>query len=983
MNVFFPRFRFSFCCVLALLLLPGAGCSRRAWRERADRDSYCLLEDRLGTTPWGAEPGFDLNPDPRSRLFDPADPDCEPLPDPEPRLYGYSLPPLESDLEGGASREGDQRRPLAPGDAKVPDVKSPDMPQLPPPPQPEDSPDHPRPLEDAGKAQIRAKPPRDARQAAESPVSPADRDQIVQVQFLQESPENTQAPSAALDQPRTTQPESPLNTVRPESWNALPESVRLRMVEFQQLSQVYARSFEGVEEAVPEPQSKGLTLENIVELGLLNSRELQTQKETLYKAALAVSLEQFAYLLRFTPFGNGGDVLYRRLNTDGNYVSELHTTANAEVDRLLVTGGTFVGRFANNVILTFNGPHGFASDISSQLLFDLSQPFFQRDIRFEPLTRAERNLVYAARSYLRYRRTYFVQLATSYYASLRLYRQIAIESQNYFSLSGAHQQALVELEAGLRSRIQAEQIEQNMLAGRSRLITAGVNLERALDRLKIDMGLPPELPLRIDLTELEDVTARDETAVAAEAVRRTRARLLEERTDDSPQTSLLINAAVVLQQRIAEWQKTRAGSPGDVVFAELEELGAQLALADAQLAVEAQRRGLRDIEASPEPAAIRLVQRRLELLSALDRQVTQHLDLARVKVGETQEWNGLSGEAERFAVVLARLQAELATVLDAARVEKIPELEQATAQLLTSGENLLDRVDDLEGAGALGETEEARQARLVELVDQVLGPAEKLLADESTKLTPVEIELDDAMLTGLVLRLDLMNRRGELADARRLAKLAADDLRSVLNLQATQVVSNNVLEPAGWNFDNARSDVRLSLDLPLNRQQQRNAYRNALINYQASRRAVMQQEDTIKLAIRDDLRNLALAREQYQIGIASAALANERVSSTQLELALGFPGVAARDFLEAQDAFRLAVSGVADNHLGYIVNRIQFFLDVEQLQLDDRGFWPGVRDEQLQPVPEYFLNPINGAPYGTLPSYPWYSHELRCLFSDE
>jgi hypothetical protein len=981
LNVFLLPSRFPLRCVLLLLLIAGAGCSRRAWRERADRDSYCLLDDRLGGTPWGAEPEFDLNPDPRSRLFDTENPDCEPLPDPQPRLYGYSVPPLMSgESEGGTRDKPGQRRETFRAD------NSPDSPQLPPPPQPADNLEPESRQEGTGKARIRGGASRDPRPAVtQQPVTPplGGPSGVVLVQAVEEDSSSDSEAAAEIARRRTTQPESPLNKVRPESWNALPESVRLRMIEFRQLSQVYTESFEGADVGGLQSQERGLTLENIVELGLLNSRELQTQKETLYKAALAVSLEQFAYFLRFTPFGNGGDVLYRRLNTDGNYVSELHTTANAEVERLLATGGTFVGRFANNVILTFNGPNGFASDVSSQLFFDLSQPFLQRDIRFEPLTRAERNLIYAARTYLRYRRTYFVQLATSYYASLRLYRQIAIESQNYFSLSGAHQQALVELEAGLRSRIQAEQIEQNMLAGRSRLITAGVNLERALDRLKIDMGLPPELPLRIDLEELEDVTARDETAVAAEAVRRTRARLLEERNDDTPQTSLLINAAVVLQQRIAQWQKTRAGSPGDVVFAELEELGAQLALADAQLAVESQRRGLRDIESSPEPAAVRLVQRRLELLGALGRQIRQHLDLARVRGGETPDWRALAGESEEFDAELIRLQGELAEVLDAARVEKIPELEQATALRLATGETLLDRVDDLEGAGAMGETEDARQARLVELVDQVLGPAEKLLADESTKLTPVEIELDDAMLTGLVQRLDLMNRRGELADARRLAKLAADDLRSVLNLQATQVVSNNVLEPAGWNFDNARSDIRLTLDLPLNRQQQRNVYRNALINYQASRRAVMLQEDTIKLAIRDDLRNLALAREQYQIGIASAALANERVSSTQLELALGFPGVAARDFLEAQDAFRLAVSGVADNHLGYIINRIQFFLDIEELQLDERGFWPGVRDEQLQPVPEYFLNPLNGAPYGTLPSYPWYSRELRCLFPDE
>ncbi|MFM8581676.1 MAG: TolC family protein, partial [Planctomycetaceae bacterium] len=342
--------------------------------------------------------------------------------------------------------------------------------------------------------------------------------------------------------------------VRPSQWEALPLSVQQRMLEFEQLQRVYRQSFEDAPTEELQPTGRVLTLENIIELGQLNSRELQTQKETLYKAALAVSLEQFQYLLKFTPFGNGGDLAYRTRNFDSDYFSTLDNRAHAEVDKLLVTGGTFVGRLANNVLLTFNGPDAFAADVSSQLLFDISQPLIQRDIRFEPLTRAERQLVYAARSYLRFRKTFFVNLASSYYAILRAYRQIAIESQNYFSLSGAHQQSLIELEAGLRSRIQTEQIEQNMLTGRSRLIAAGVTLERALDRLKIDMGVPPELAIRIDLQELDEVTGRDETSVAAEAVRRTRERLVAEQIRGGAQLPLLVNAALVLQQRLQQWR---------------------------------------------------------------------------------------------------------------------------------------------------------------------------------------------------------------------------------------------------------------------------------------------------------------------------------------------------------------------------------------------------------------------------------------------
>ncbi|MCY2965769.1 MAG: TolC family protein [Planctomycetota bacterium] len=958
-----PRLNIRILLLLGIVLsLANAGCTRRQWRQRADCDSYSILDDRLAPTPW-APPEFNLAPDQRSRLADWDDPDCSRLPDPQPTLYSYQIPPLESDLGTPPGQES----PASPA-------------TVPPPPTPGDLDSQLPP--DAAAVRVR-------KQDSLHPKSRTSSSSTDRAQSDKPSKSKNkdivlvggQPDASAVEDPDRSlvAPEPTASQVSPAQWNALPLSCQSRMLEFRQLAAEYERSFGQSAGDELSPNGRGLTLENIVELGLLNSRELQTQKETIYKAALSVSLEQFAYLLKFTPFGNGGDILHRNINLDGNYVADLRTTANGEVDQLMVSGGTFVGRLANNVLLTFNGPNGFAADISSQLVFDITQPLIQRDIRFEPLTRAERNLVYAARTYLRFRKTFFVQLATEYYQILRSYRQIAIESQNYFSLSGAHKQALIELEAGLRSRIQTEQIEQNMLAGRSRLITAGVALERLLDRLKFDLGLPIELPMRVDLTELEDVTSRDETAVAAEAVRRTRERLLDERGGKTPQITLLVNAAVVLHQRIAQWQKTRRGAPGAIVFEELDHLGAQLALADARLAVEAQRRGLTEVESAVEPAAVRLIQRRLELLDAQSRQIEQHLAAATLRTADNEAQRELSNRLLKFQANLLALRAKLADTLDSAQLEDLPALEKVSARLQQQGEELLALADRLPGGVELPATEEERQQKLMELVDRVLGPAEALLADESTALTPVAIELDDAMLTGLALRLDLMNRRGELADARRSVKLAADDLRSVLNLQATEVLGTDSFGPYDTKFDSARTELRLSLDLPFNRQQQRNIYRIAQINYQVGRRNVMQQEDSIKLAVRDDLRNLALARNQFQIGIASAALANERVNSTQLELALGFPGVAARDFLEAQDAFRLAVGGVADNHLGYIVNRIQFFLDLELLQLDDNGFWSGVRDEKMQPTPQYTLDPAAGAPYGVLPPYPWYSRELRDL----
>jgi hypothetical protein len=235
------------------------------------------------------------------------------------------------------------------------------------------------------------------------------------------------------------------------------------------------------------------------------------------------------------------------------------------------------------------------------------------------------------------------------------------------------------------------------------------------------------------------------------------------------------------------------------------------------------------------------------------------------------------------------------------------------------------------------------------------------------------------MMTALSLRLDLMNQRGFLADARRAVKFASDDLRSVLNLHTTETINVDKFDIPEFSLDVVDTEVGLELDLPLNRKAQRNVYREALINFQVGRRALMRFEDDIKLAVRDDLRALALARAQYHIGVASAALANERVKSTRIELALGIAGIQARDFLEAQDAFRLAVSGVADNHLGYISSRVQLFFDLELMQLDEGGFWPELRDESQQPQLFYQLQPEAGPAYGPLVPGLWYSREIRSL----
>jgi len=69
-------------------LATGAGCSRTFYRQQADSDAYCLVDSKSPSA--GAVPGeYRINIDPRSRMYDPYDPDVEPMPPDDPQSHRY------------------------------------------------------------------------------------------------------------------------------------------------------------------------------------------------------------------------------------------------------------------------------------------------------------------------------------------------------------------------------------------------------------------------------------------------------------------------------------------------------------------------------------------------------------------------------------------------------------------------------------------------------------------------------------------------------------------------------------------------------------------------------------------------------------------------------------------------------------------------------------------------------------------------------
>lgn len=762
--------------------------------------------------------------------------------------------------------------------------------------------------------------------------------------------------------------------ITPKAWQSLPESCLQRMFDFESIRNEAAFTKEqlGTDPYVSRDGSDApkLSLRDIVDLALLNSRDYQTQKESLYLVSLQLAQERFAFTTKFSAGGNRSALNYGNFRNGGATSESLGIPTNLQIDRVLATGGDLLASFANNILLTFDGPTGFTADVGSSVLLEFVQPLIQTDIRFENLTQAERNLVYAARDFARFRKAFFVDFASQYYDLIASFRQIEIDSQNYFSLVRAFDQAEAEYSAGIVPRFQVDQVEQSLLNGRGRLIGTCNSVEQTLDRLKLAIGIPTETPINVDLEELNELTRTDQLSVSADSTSRV-LRRLSAALENPDRAELASTAAVLLDRLIDAMQLENQSEEENETLAEYKSLRSQFLMDYARLGAGRIRQDLENEIRSESPSEPVIFQRSVAYGNALKNLLERQLDYAELKGDDTDETaiKKYRNAAKKQAGDIELLREKLEALIGNEEIRKLPSLIQESEEIQKRLITLVKQLDD-QFEIEISKTAQEDLSRIKNAVSQLISLANEKLQGSNLGLKPIDINMDDAMITAIVLRYELMNERGAVADDWRGIKLAADALKSVLTLRASQRIDTapGDNQPFNFDLDNSATSLGLSFDSPLNRFSQRNSFRGSIIGYQRSLRNLKQLEDNIKFSVRNDLRSLTLDREQYLIAVASAALAYERVVSTSLEFRLGTGGVSARDFLEAQTAYIDALSAVASRHIRYIVDRAQLFFNLELLVVDEEGFWNDIRNEELQPEPQFEI-PAWGIPvYGNLPN---------------
>ena len=205
-------------------------------------------------------------------------------------------------------------------------------------------------------------------------------------------------------------------------------------------------------------------------------------------------------------------------------------------------------------------------------------------------------------------------------------------------------------------------------------------------------------------------------------------------------------------------------------------------------------------------------------------------------------------------------------------------------------------------------------------------------------------ELDEAVETAFLRRLDLANSRDRVDDAARKVMVAAHNLGIELNL----VGSAGVGSTPKTDFDRLQfhqGDYSLGLeskDLGLDRKEERNAYRKTLIEFEQQQRQYEIDRDRMELDVRQALRALKAEAEQYRIQKLALGLAVRRLETQELLMEIGQSNV--RLLLESEGALLEAQNDVTRALVAHAIAKLGFFRDIGILQVKPDGMW----EQQVQ-----------------------------------
>ncbi len=640
-----------------------------------------------------------------------------------------------------------------------------------------------------------------------------------------------------------------------------------------------------------EPVISDLTLVDAVELSLVHSRDYQTQLENLYLAALNLTYERYRFDLRPTGIlGEPSTELFHEHQPDDSTGLALGPTTLG-MSRLLPTGAQFAAELANNTLWLFSGPSG--SGTATTVAYSLVQPLLGgagREVVLEDLTQAERNVVYAVRDFARFRKQFFVNTITGgQVAGLQRFLR------GFEFLADAGETPSV----GFFPLLLRVQQLRNV-----------ATIVRTLEFLVEEMRAHGASPL--DIARLESSLAYYRSSLSGSM------RRFEDRMDQ---------------------YKVQLGLPPDMEMSLDDSLLEPFQFVDPALVDVEDRlrmfgRDLRQLQIPGEPGQF------LALLVTLGQLSGLSAEALTLVASDLRQLDAIL--PDRLARFDDEGKRQLSELIDQERIG----FAEVRASFETTVGRLKSAQDQLAGQEVAADAQQDAADAVERLRSDLLAAIRRasvtqiIVRAELIPIEPVELAMNDAVQIALTARLDMMNRRGSVMDARRRLEVVADALEGTLDLVAEGQINTPALEtngkPFGLRARDSQFRVGLRFTTPLDRRAERNDFRASQIDYQRARRGYVAAEDMLRIEVRQNVRTLeelshafVQARRRVQFSARELDLAETQAGISQRGLSLT---TALRGLNRAQDQ-------LIEDWLDYETTRLNLFRDIGTMEIDTNGFW--------------------------------------------
>jgi hypothetical protein len=687
-----------------------------------------------------------------------------------------------------------------------------------------------------------------------------------------------------------------------------------------------------------------LSISSALELAYIHSPTYQRQLETVYLSALDVTAERFQLETQF--FG-GNFTEFRHLGRlrPGGESNVLETTTDFQMSRRFATAGELLVGFANSFVWQFAGPT--TGSTVSILNFNLVQPLLRgagRDRALETLTRAERGMLANLRELERYRQGFYTNIVIGSLGVTQVSRLGGFQGGTGLTgFSGTGQGGLggVGAATGFGGGFFGGGGAGAGAGGGTGLAGGGagqvgglIGLLQSLQEIRntqysLDLQLRTLSLLEanleagtIDLTQVDQFRQNIETL---------RAQLLQARAG--------------LETSLDQYKTTTLGLPPDLPV-ELDDrfiVPFQLIDPDATTLQEQIVGYQAELGALPIPPTEQQLSSSIggasDLLSNYGRlyQETSE-DLQRLRDSLEQRLSAMDPADQ------ALFKRDLAQVM--ADFEQRPEI---YALLERDLQQLAQQVQAAPHEDVLRNLVVWTRRLSDEVQSLILIQARARL--ETITLDPVELESEAALNIARVARLDYMNNRAALVDSWRLIAFNADQLQSVLDVQLSGDIQTRGNNPVEFRAPTGSLNASLEFDAPFTRLLERNNYRQALVDYQQSRRSLIQFDDQLNQQLRQQLRELEQLQANLEIQRRAVIIAIRRVDFTRAELnrplppaepgaaATTFGPTAVQNLLSALSDLSNAQNNFMSVWLNYYAGRMQLMRDLGVMQLDEEGQW--------------------------------------------